>query len=126
MIKQDHVPVHNIQASLPGVSYILYGRLSTHTYMLSEGKLCATTGPARDGLACTKLRHRQRSKGCIAIDLTLIMLRCSASNPTIDKLPDRAVRLFSDNSMPLARFLFLKTSHVFMQLGDYSPCVGTL
>ena len=78
------------------------------------------------GLARAKLRHRQRSKGCIAFDLTLIVLRCSAFNPNIDKLPDCAVLLLSANSMSLVRFLFSTSSHVFMQLGDYSPCVGKL
>ena len=76
------------------------------------------------GLAYAK-PHRQKSKCCVGIDLTLLMLRCSASNPTIDKLPDWAVRSFSDNSISLARFLFWTISNVFMQLGDYSPCVGT-
>ena len=56
----------------------------------------------------------------------IFLLRCSSSNLTIDKLSDRAVRLFSENSISLARFLFWTVSHVFMQLGDYSPCVGTL
>ena len=93
--------------------------------MFSGGELWATNGPARDRSGVCKTTI-QRSKGCITIDLTLIMLRCSASNPTIDKLPDRAVRLFSDDSMSLARFLFRTISYVFMHLGDYSPCVGTL
>ena len=56
----------------------------------------------------------QRSKGCIAFHLTLIRLRLSALNPTIDQLPGRAVLLFSANSMSLARFLFWAISHVFV------------
>ena len=40
-----------------------------------------------------------RSKGCVAFDLTLLGLRCSDFNPTIDKLPDCALLVFSDNSM---------------------------
>ena len=54
--------------------------------MFSGGELWATNGPARDRSGVCKTTI-QRSKGCITIDLTLIMLRCSASNPTIDKLP---------------------------------------
>ena len=74
------------------------------------------------GLASAKLR--QRSKGCIAIDFDISSVKVFGFQ-SIDKLPDYAVRLVSDNSMFLARFLFWTISNVFMQIGDYSPCVGT-
>ena len=61
---------------------------------MSELVICPT---------CEKLRHRQRPKGCITLASTLIGLRRSAVNPTIDQLPDRAVVIFSDISMSLAR-----------------------
>ena len=46
-------------------------------------------------LTCEKLLHRQRPKSCITVALTLIGLRRSAVNPTIDQLPDRAVLTLS-------------------------------
>ena len=55
---------------------------------------------------CEKLGHRQRPKSFITLALTLIGLRRSAANPTIDQLSDRGVLIFSDISMSLARFLF--------------------
>ena len=121
IIRQGHL--HNIQACLRGVSYIRLQVYFFYTLGVSDGlQICQLV----IGLGCAKVWHRQRSKGCTALDLTLILLMCSASNPTIDRLPDRAVRLFSDNSMSLARFLVWTISHVFMQLGNYSPCIGTL
>ena len=121
IIRQGHL--HNIQACLRGVSYIRLQVYFFYTLGVSDGlQICQLV----IGLGCAKVWHRQRSKGCTALDLTLILLMCSGSNPTIDRLPDRAVRLFSDNSMSLARFLVWTISHVFMQLGNYSPCIGTL
>ena len=81
--------------------------------MFSLGDLWATDEPARDlSDVCAKVR--QRSKSCVAFDLTLIGLRCSAFNPTIDKLPDCAVLLIPDNSMSSARFMFWTIYHAFM------------
>ena len=81
--------------------------------MFSVGELWATNEPGRGRSGMVKATT-QRSKCCIAIVLTSIMFRCSASNPAIEKLPDRAVRLFSEKSMSLVRFLFWTISHVFM------------
>ena len=64
------------------------------------------------------------TKGLHYLRLTLIGLRRSVVNPTIDQLADRAVFIFSDISMSLARFVFWTISHIFKYLGDYSPCVG--
>ena len=84
--------------------------------MFSGGELWAINEPARDRSGVCKATT-QRSKGCIAFDLTLITLRCSAFNGNIDKLPDCAVLIFSDNSMSFVQFMFWTISHVFMQLG---------
>ena len=58
-------------------------------------ELWATNEPARDRSGVCKATTQTEVKGCIAFDLTLIMLRCSAFNPNIDELPDCAVLLFS-------------------------------
>ena len=62
IIRQNHLHIH---AWLPGVSYIIQ---LIYTYMFPGGELWARNEPARFGMACAKLW--QRSKGCIAFDLT--------------------------------------------------------
>ena len=94
------------RCELPGTWYILI--FVAYLRMFSGGELWATDEQARALLSI----------------LTLIGLRCWPVNPTIDQLPGRAVLIFSDNAMSLARFLFWTISHFFMYLGDYSPCVG--
>ena len=126
IIQQDYLHIH---ACLPGVSYDpgTWKKLNSIAYlrMFSGGELRATDEQARDlSATCEKLRQRQRPKGCITFASTLIGSRRSAVNPTIDQLPHRAVLIFSDISMSLARFLCWTISHFFKYLGDYSPCVG--
>ena len=118
IIRQHHL---HVDASLPGVSYFLYIQTCFPgvSYWLQMSQLVID-------LACAKVRHRPRSKGCITFDLKLITWRCLAFNPNIDVLSECAVLLFSANLMSSVRFLLWTISHVFMQLGDYSPCVGTL
>ena len=113
-----------------GVSYQIAGKSLysiAHLQMFLGGELWATDEQAR-GLSatCEKLLERRRPKGCITFALTLIGLRCSAFNPTIDQFPDRAVLIFSDISMSLARFGFWTIYNFFMYLGDYTLCVGKL
>ena len=93
--------------------------------MFWGGELWATGEQARDPSELSKART-QRRKGCITFSSTLIGLRRSAVNPTIDQLPDRAVRNFPDISMSFARFLFWTISHFFVYLWDYSPSAGIL
>ena len=66
IIRQDHL---HIDACLPGVSYIVW-----HTYMFSVGETWATHELPRDRSGVSKAT-RKKSKGCIAFDLTLIVLR---------------------------------------------------
>ena len=73
-----------------------------------------STPPSMKNVFGMKYVQRVRVYKPVAFDLTLIGLRRSAFNPTIDQLPGRAVLLFSDNSMSLARFLFRTISHVSM------------
>ena len=75
--------------------------------MFSGGELWTIDKQARDlSATCEKLRHRQRPKGCLTFALTLIELRRSAVNPTINQLPDRAVLIFSDISCLWPGFCF--------------------
>ena len=85
--------------------WAIFYSLSAYLQMFSGGELWATNEPARDRSGVCKTTT-QRSKGGIAFDLALIKLRCSAFNPTIDKLLDCAILLFSDISMSSARFCF--------------------
>ena len=114
------------RCDLSGIWNIYY--FVAYLRMFSGGELWATVQMSKfvTCSTCDKLRHWERPESCIAFASTLIWLMPSAVNPTIDPLPDRAVHNFSDTSMSLARFLFLRISHFFMCLGDYSPCVRKL
>ena len=85
--------------------WAIFYSLST-LHMFSGGELWAANEPARDRSGVCKTTT-QRSKGCIAFDLTLIILRCSAFNPTIDKLPDGAVFCLFFPIIPWPGFCFV-------------------
>ena len=108
-----------------------------YTYMFSGGVgLWATNEPSRDrsGECKTTIQTRDENVAllsiwhwlCCGVRLPIRHSRSfpiarsfcfSASNPTIDCLPDRAVRLFSGNSMSLARLLFWTKSLFLCSLG---------
>ena len=75
---------------------------------------------------CEKIWHRQRPKGCITLALTLIGLRRSAFNPTVESASRSRGPFISDISMSLAWFLLWTICHIFYVPCDYSPCVGKL
>ena len=92
------------RCELPGTWKIKFYSLSTKCFRgvsygleMTKFVICPT---------CEKLGHKQRPKGCITFALTLIGLRLSAANPTIDHLPHRAVLVVSDISMSLFGFCF--------------------
>ena len=87
-----------------------------YLHMFSGGEVRATNEPTRDRSGVCKTTT-QRSNGCVAFDLTLIILRCLAFNLIIDKLPDCMVLVFSDNSVSLARFLFWTISFFHLAWG---------
>ena len=66
--------------------------------MISGGELWATDEPARDRSGVRKTATQTEIKGVHCLRFEIDCLRCSAFNPTIDKLPECAVRLFPDNS----------------------------
>ena len=111
------------RCELPGTWKIV--NVTAYLRMFSGGELWATDEQARHLSEVRKLQ-KQRPKGYITFALTLIGVRRSAVNPTIDQLPHRAVPTFSGISMSLARFLLWTISHFFMYLGAYSSCLGKL